>query len=48
LSWPPKTGQLVKVEPCPQKALMAREQERKETRKKHGAVFKAKVALSTI
>src|SRR3954451_20629540 len=40
--------QLVKVEPCPQEAPMAREQDMKQTRKKHGAAFKAKVALAAI
>src|SRR5262249_7947047 len=40
--------QLVKVEPCPWEAPMAREQDMKQTRKKHGAAFKAKVALAAI
>jgi hypothetical protein len=44
----PKTRQLVKVEFRPWKALMARERGMKQTRKKHGAAFKAKVTLSAI
>ena len=48
MRWTPKTRQLAKVEPCPQKAPMAREQEMKQTRKKHNAAFKAKVALAAV
>ena len=33
LSWTPKMGQLAKVEPCPQKAPVAQEQDMKRTRK---------------
>ena len=40
--------QLAKVEPCPQEAPMAQEQDMKQTRKKHGAAFKAKVALAAV
>jgi hypothetical protein len=39
---------LAKVEPCLSEAPTAREQDMKQTRKKHGAAFKAKVALSAI
>jgi transposase-like protein len=40
--------QLVKVEPCPSEAPMAREQDMKRTGRKHGAAFKAKVALAAV
>jgi transposase-like protein len=40
--------QLAKVEPCPQRAPMAQEQDMKSTRTKHNAGFKAKVALAAI
>jgi len=36
------------VEPCPQKAPEAQEQDMKRTRKKHNAAFKAKVALAAV
>ena len=39
---------LDKVEPCPSKARIAREQDMKRTRQKHSAAFKAKVALAAI
>jgi transposase-like protein len=40
--------QVAKVEPCPWKARIAREQDMKQTRKKHSAAFKAKVALAAV
>ena len=40
--------QVAKVEPCPEKARRAREQDMKRIRKKHSAGFKAKVALMAI
>src|SRR5690349_23704421 len=48
LSWTPKMRQVAKVEPCPLKARIAREQDMKQTRKKHSAAFKAKVAVAAI
>jgi transposase len=48
LSWTPQMRQVAKVEPCPWKARIAREQDMKQTRKKHNAAFKAKVALAAI
>jgi transposase-like protein len=40
--------QVAKVEPCPEKSQIAREQDMKQTRKKHSAAFKAKVALAAL
>ena len=41
-------GPLAKVEPCPQTARIAREQDMKRTRKKHNAGLNAKVALAAV
>jgi transposase-like protein len=40
--------QVVKVEPCPQKARIAQEQDMNRTRKQHSAAFEAKAAVAAI
>jgi len=48
MSWTPKIRQLVQVEPCPYTRRSAPDRDMTQTRKKHGAAFKAKVALAAI